>query len=134
MGHTQERVMRNATSRQPPSGDLPLVCDITVNWPMMGSATIPGYIEFENAGMHHDRLRTASILKHGEAECLGAVDEQPADEALIVLDHPISATVLSKMRTPPQITTNAAINMMAGLPPQLACSGPIRHKLRCSGT
>jgi hypothetical protein len=64
---------------------------------MMGTATIPVYIKFENAWNHHDCLGTASILKHGEAECLGAVDEQPAAEALIVLDHPISATVLSDL-------------------------------------
>jgi hypothetical protein len=91
--------MRNMpqTSRQTPSGDLPLVCDIAVNWPMVGSATIPGYIEFESAWNHHDCLGTTPILKHGEAECLGTVDEQPTAQALIVLDHPISAAVFSDL-------------------------------------
>src|SRR5262245_60808801 len=93
---TQDGFMRDIT--RPPnklSRDLPRACDIAVNWPTMDSTAIPINVKFEHAGDHRDRLRTTSILKHCETECRSAAGEEPPTEVLIVLDHPISATVLS---------------------------------------
>jgi hypothetical protein len=91
-------IMRNMT--RPPdilSGHLPLACNIAVKWLMMDSATNPINVEFEDARNYHDRLRTTSILEHCETECRSAVDEESPTEALIVLNYPISTTVLSDL-------------------------------------
>lgn len=46
-------------------------------------------IQFEN------RLRTASVLKHGKAKRVLAVDKKTATDTPVVLDNPVSATVLA---------------------------------------
>jgi hypothetical protein len=50
-------------------------------------------VELQNTRNHDDRLRPVSILKHCEAESLGAVTKESAAGALFVLDHPVTSAI-----------------------------------------
>jgi hypothetical protein len=52
-------------------------------------------IKFENPGNHNDGLGPMSVLEHRGPERFRAVDEQAAAKVLMVLDHPVTATVLA---------------------------------------
>jgi hypothetical protein len=77
------------------SGSFPLARDVAIDWQTTRRRDIAIHIEFENAGHHDDRLRLISILEHRETKCLSAINEQPAAEASLVLDHPVSPAVLT---------------------------------------
>src|SRR5262245_8787886 len=65
---------------------------------MGGSIAI--YVELEDAGNHHHRLGPIAVLEHCKAECLDAVDEQPAANALLVLDNPVSVAIPANLELP----------------------------------
>jgi hypothetical protein len=53
----------------------------------------PVHIQLKHAGNHHNGLRPAAVLEHGEAERFGAVDKDAAPQVLFVLDHPMALAV-----------------------------------------
>jgi hypothetical protein len=80
------------------SGHLSLLHGISVGWQAMRQAGLAANIEFKNSRHHNDRLRSISILKHCEAERLGAVNEKSATSAALVLDDPISPAVFADQK------------------------------------
>jgi hypothetical protein len=61
----------------------------------LDDARFATHIKFENPGNHNDSLGPMSILEHREPERFRAIDEQAAAKVLLVLDHPVTATVLA---------------------------------------
>ena len=61
--------------------------------PLMHGTRLGAHIEFENTWNHHDRLMSISIFEQREAKRFGTVDEKAAAKVLLVLSHPIAATV-----------------------------------------
>src|SRR5215475_5528575 len=57
------------------------------------SVRVRAHVEFEHPGNHDDRLWSAAVLEQGEFERLLAVDEEPAAQALLILDHPVAVAV-----------------------------------------
>jgi hypothetical protein len=60
-------------------------------WDGRGAA----HIEFENARYHDNGLGPMSILKEGEPERFGAIDEQATTTMLVVLNNPVAVAVLA---------------------------------------
>jgi hypothetical protein len=52
-------------------------------------------IKFENSGNHNDGLGPMSGLEHREPQRFRTIDEEAAAKVLLVLDHPVTATVLA---------------------------------------
>jgi hypothetical protein len=65
--------------------------------PMCGTR-FTAHIELENTDNHDHGLRPIAVLKHGKPERLGAVDEDPAAEAALVLNDPIPPTILADQK------------------------------------
>src|SRR5262249_57153237 len=51
------------------------------------------HVELENTGNHDHGLRPVPVLEHREFHCFGAVYEQAAAKAALILDDPVAAAV-----------------------------------------
>src|SRR6516162_4595755 len=51
------------------------------------------HVELENAGDHDHGLRPVPVLEHREFHRFGAVHEQAAAKAALILDDPVAAAV-----------------------------------------
>jgi hypothetical protein len=60
----------------------------------MSRARSTAYIELENTGNHDHGSRPIAVLRHGKAERLDTIDEDPAAKTALVPNNPIPPAVL----------------------------------------
>jgi hypothetical protein len=56
------------------------------------------HVQFEDARNHEHALRPVSVLEHGKPERFGAIDENSAAEAALVLHYPVPLPVLAEQK------------------------------------
>ena len=60
-----------------------------------GRLAVAAHVELEDAGNHDDGLRAIPILEQCKSKSGGAIDEQPATEAALILNNPVTLAVLA---------------------------------------
>jgi hypothetical protein len=68
---------------------------LTMDHGMMGCRGLAVYVELENSGNHDHGARAPSLLEHCEFQGRGAIGEQAATKASLVLNDPIAASVFA---------------------------------------